>query len=159
MKPETYKAAVFRGPGHVDVVELPYPECGGAGAIVRNLLTGICGSDIFAYQKHGPTSRIWVDEEFGHEGIAEVVEIGKDVKGLSVGDRVFVNTDKAFRDKRRHRADDPRIRAFGHLLSGAARVLAAAGKPANPVCQNSEPRTGSGRRELEQIPISTHRNR
>jgi len=101
MKPETYKAAIFRGPGNVDVVDLPYPECGDDEAIVRNLLTGICGSDIFAWQKHGPTSRIWIDEEFGHEGIAEVVELGCDVRGLNVGDRVFVNTDKAFRDRRR----------------------------------------------------------
>lgn len=101
MNPETYKAAIFRGPGKVDVVNLPYPSCGPDEAIVRNLMTGICGSDIFAWQKHGPTSRIWIDEEFGHEGIAEVVELGKDVKGLAVGDRVFVNTDKAFRDKRR----------------------------------------------------------
>jgi threonine dehydrogenase-like Zn-dependent dehydrogenase len=101
MKPETYKAAIFRGPGKVDVVDLPYPACGDDEAIVRNLLTGVCGSDIFAWQKHGPTSRIWVDEEFGHEGIAEVVELGKDVVGLAVGDRVFVNTDRAFRDKRR----------------------------------------------------------
>lgn len=101
MKLETYKAAIFRGPGKVDVVDLPYPECGDDEAIVRNLLTGICGSDLFAWQKHGPTSRIWIDEEFGHEGIAEVVELGRNVKGLSVGDRVFVNTDKAFRDQRR----------------------------------------------------------
>ncbi|MCB2074106.1 MAG: zinc-binding dehydrogenase [Novosphingobium sp.] len=101
MKPETYKAAIFRGPGKVDVVDLPYPECGDDEAIVRNLLTGICGSDIFAFQKHGPESRIWIDEEFGHEGIAEVIELGKDVEGLSVGDRVFVNTDKAFRDMRK----------------------------------------------------------
>lgn len=100
-RPETYKAAIFRGPGKVDVTQLPYPACGDDEAIVRNLLTGICGSDIFAFQKHGPTSRIWVDEEFGHEGIAEVVELGKDVTGLSIGDRVFVNTDRAFRDKRR----------------------------------------------------------
>ena len=101
MKPETYKAAIFRGPGHVDVVDLPYPECGPDEAIVRNLLTGICGSDIFAWQKHGPTSRIWIGEEFGHEGIAEVVELGRDVKGLAIGQRVFVNTDRAFRDMRR----------------------------------------------------------
>lgn len=101
MSNATYKAAIFRGPGKVDVVELPYPECGDDEAIVRNLLTGICGSDIFAFQKHGPTSRIWIDEEFGHEGIAEVVELGAKVTGLQVGDRVFVNTDKAFRDKRR----------------------------------------------------------
>ncbi|MGE3692023.1 MAG: zinc-binding dehydrogenase [Novosphingobium sp.] len=101
MKPDTYKAAIFRGPGKVDVVELDYPPCGDDEAIVRNVMTGICGSDIFAFQKHGLESRIWIDEEFGHESISEVVELGKDVQGLAVGDRVFVNTDKAFRDFRR----------------------------------------------------------
>jgi hypothetical protein len=62
VKPETYKAAIYRGVGKVDVVELPYPPCGDNEAIVRNVLTGICGSDIFAFQKHGPESRIWIDE-------------------------------------------------------------------------------------------------
>jgi threonine dehydrogenase-like Zn-dependent dehydrogenase len=101
MHPETYKAAIFRGVGKVDVVDLPYPGCGDDEAIVRNVLTGICGSDIFAFQKHGPQSRIWIDEEFGHEAISEVVQLGKNVKGLKVGDRVFVNQDKAMRDRRR----------------------------------------------------------
>jgi 2-desacetyl-2-hydroxyethyl bacteriochlorophyllide A dehydrogenase len=101
MTPKTYKAALFRGAGHVDVVEMAYPECGDDEAIVRNVLTGICGSDIYAFQKHGPESRIWIDEEFGHEAISEVVQLGKDVKGIKVGDRVFVNQDKAFRDMRR----------------------------------------------------------
>ena len=101
MRPKSYKAAIFRGVGKVDVVELPYPSCGDDEAIVRNVLTGICGSDIFAFQKHGPESRIWIDEEFGHEAISEVVELGKDVTGLKVGDRVFVNQDKAMRDPRR----------------------------------------------------------
>lgn len=100
-KPAAYRAAIFRGPGKVDLVDLPYPECGDDEAIVRNIMTGVCGSDIFAWQKHGPTSRIWIDEEFGHESVSEVVELGKNVQGLSIGDRVFVNTDKAFRDKRR----------------------------------------------------------
>ncbi|HEX7854352.1 MAG TPA: zinc-binding dehydrogenase [Sphingobium sp.] len=101
MKPESFKAAIFRGVGHVDVVDLPYPPCGDDEAIVRNVMTGICGSDIFAFQKHGPESRIWIDEEFGHEAISEVMELGRNVKGLKVGDRVFVNQDKAFRDPRR----------------------------------------------------------
>lgn len=101
MTANTFKAAIFRGVGKVDVVDLPYPECGDDEAIVRNLMTGICGSDIFAFQKHGPESRIWIGEEFGHESISEVVQLGKDVTGLKLGDRVFVNQDKAFRDMRR----------------------------------------------------------
>ena len=100
-KLNSFKAAIFRGVGQVDVVEMPYPECGDDEAIVRNIMTGICGSDIFAFQKHGPQSRIWIDEEFGHEAISEVVELGRNVTGLKLGDRVFVNQDKAFRDKRR----------------------------------------------------------
>jgi 2-desacetyl-2-hydroxyethyl bacteriochlorophyllide A dehydrogenase len=112
MNPASYKAAIFRGVGNVDVVDLPYPRCGDDEAIVRNVLTGICGSDIFAYQRHGPESRIWIDEEFGHEAISEVVELGKDVTGLQVGDRVFVNTDKAFRDPRRVSAAG----GFSHYL-------------------------------------------
>jgi threonine dehydrogenase-like Zn-dependent dehydrogenase len=68
---------------------------------VQNVLTGICGSDIYAFQKHGPESRIWIGEEFGHESISEVVEVGRNVSGLKVGDRVFVNQDKAMRDHRR----------------------------------------------------------
>src|SRR5258708_29429587 len=101
MTANTFKAAIFRGVGSIDVVDLPYPECGDDEAIVRNLLTGVCGSDIFAFQKHGPESRIWIGEEFGHESISEVVELGRNVKGLKLGDRVFVNQDKAFRDFRR----------------------------------------------------------
>jgi len=101
MKPEQYKAALFRGVGKVDVVQMPYPDCGDDEVIVRNVLTGICGSDIYAFRKHGPESFIWIDEEFGHEAISEVVEVGKDVIGVSLGDRVFVNQEKAFRDPRR----------------------------------------------------------
>lgn len=100
-RPHTYKAAIFRGVGKVDVVEMDYPECGDDEAIVRNLLTGVCGSDIYAFEKHGPASRIWIGEEFGHEAISEVVQLGKDVTGIELGDRVFVNQDKAFRDMRR----------------------------------------------------------
>ncbi|WP_310532477.1 zinc-binding dehydrogenase [Novosphingobium sp.] len=100
-RPQSYRASIFRGPGKVDVVDLPYPACGDDEVIVRNVMTGVCGSDIFAWQKHGPTSRIWIDEEFGHESVSEVVELGRNVQGLKIGDRVFVNTDKAFRDKRR----------------------------------------------------------
>jgi 2-desacetyl-2-hydroxyethyl bacteriochlorophyllide A dehydrogenase len=101
MRPATYKAAIFRDIGKVDVVELPYPACGDDDVIVRNLITGVCGSDVGAYGHGGDTYLIWKDHEFGHEAISEVVEIGKNVKGLSLGDHVFPNGGKVFRDMNR----------------------------------------------------------
>lgn len=101
MKPNSYKAAIFRGPGSVDLVDLPYPACGDDDIIVRNVLTGVCGSDVAAYKLGGDDHMIWKDHEFGHESISEVVEIGKNVTGLELGDHVFPNQGNALRDPRR----------------------------------------------------------
>lgn len=101
MAASTYKAAIFRGPGNVDIVDLPYPRCGEEDVIVRNILTGVCGSDVSAYRHGGDEHMIWKDHEFGHEAISEIVEIGGKVTGLKLGDHVFVNQGKALRDPRR----------------------------------------------------------
>ena len=101
MQPESYKAAIFRGPGSVDVVELPYHECGPDDAIVRNLMAGVCGSDVAAYRHGGDDHMVWRDHEFGHEAISEIVQLGRNVRGLSLGDHVFVNQGKALRDMAR----------------------------------------------------------
>jgi 2-desacetyl-2-hydroxyethyl bacteriochlorophyllide A dehydrogenase len=101
MKRETYRGAIYRGIGSVDVVDLPYPECGDDDVIVRNLMTGVCGSDVAAYRHGGDDYMIWRDHEFGHEAVSEVVEMGRNVKGLQLGDHVFVNQGKALRDTNR----------------------------------------------------------
>lgn len=101
MARNSYKAAIYRGIGKVDVVELPYPECGNEDVIVRNLMTGVCGSDVGAFRLGGDEHMIWKDHEFGHESIAEVVAIGSDVKDVFLGDWVFPNQGKALRDHRR----------------------------------------------------------
>lgn len=101
MQVNSYKAAIFRGAGSVDLVDLPYPVCGDDDIIVRNVLTGVCGSDVAAYQHGGDDQMIWKDHEFGHESISEVVEIGKNVTGLELGDHVFPNQGHALRDPKR----------------------------------------------------------
>jgi threonine dehydrogenase-like Zn-dependent dehydrogenase len=101
MKPDTYKAAIYRGIGSVDVVDFPYPGCGDDDVIVKNLLTGVCGSDVSAYKHGGDEHMIWKDHEFGHEAVSEVVEMGKNVRDLKLGDHVFVNQGKALRDMKR----------------------------------------------------------
>jgi threonine dehydrogenase-like Zn-dependent dehydrogenase len=101
MKPKTYKAALFRSKGSVDVADLPYPECGDDDVIVKNLLAGCCGTDISAYANGGDSYMIWKDHEFGHEMISEVVEVGKNVKDVKVGDHLFPNMGQALRDRNR----------------------------------------------------------
>lgn len=101
MASNSYKAAIFRGPGSVDLVDLPYPVCGDDDVIVRNVLTGVCGSDVAAYQHGGDDQMIWKDHEFGHESLSEVIEIGKNVTGLALGDHVFPNQGQALRDPKR----------------------------------------------------------
>lgn len=101
MKPESYKAAIYRGPESVDIIDKPYPECGDDDAIVRNLMCGVCGSDIYAWNHGGDEHMIWQDHEFGHEALSEVIEMGKNVTGLELGDHVFVNQGQALRDMNR----------------------------------------------------------
>lgn len=101
MNAQTYKAAIYRGIGNVDVIDKPYPVCGDEDIIVRNLMAGLCGSDLHAFRAGGDDHMIWKDFEFGHEVISEVVEIGRTVKGLAIGDRIFPNQGKALRDMSR----------------------------------------------------------
>lgn len=97
MSKSTYKAAIYRDKGSVDVVELSYPQCGDNDIIIKNLLAGVCGTDIAAY-RHGDPRPVWKNSEFGHEVISEVVELGKNVKGLQLGDHVWPNLGFALRD-------------------------------------------------------------
>jgi 2-desacetyl-2-hydroxyethyl bacteriochlorophyllide A dehydrogenase len=81
------RAVTFQAPGEVRVIEVPEPELLLAtDAIVRIEATGVCGSDLHIY--HG---RVQIEPGFtiGHEYVGTVLEIGEDVREVSVGDRVL----------------------------------------------------------------------
>jgi threonine dehydrogenase-like Zn-dependent dehydrogenase len=101
MSGKTYKAAIYKDVGNIVLTELPYPVCGDDDIIVKNLMSGICGSDVAAFNLDGDAQMIWKDSEFGHEMVSEVVEIGKNVKDIALGDHVFPNMGQAHRDRRR----------------------------------------------------------
>lgn len=98
---DTYKAAIYRDVGKVEIVDLPYPQCGDDDVIVKNLMSGICGADMNAYFKGGDPHQIWKDHEFGHEMVSEVVEVGKNVTDLKLGDYVWPHLGHAHRDRGR----------------------------------------------------------
>ena len=82
------KASVVTGPGQTQVVDVPTPTVGPNDALVRMRACGICGSDAFYISIGGLREG---HTPLGHEPAGEVVEIGSDVTGISVGDHVVIN--------------------------------------------------------------------
>src|SRR5687767_2333517 len=83
------KANCWYGKRHVQVVDVPDPKIlNTRDAIVKISSTAICGSDLHLYNGFVPTME--KGDIMGHEFMGEVVELGRDVKNLKVGDRVVV---------------------------------------------------------------------
>ena len=81
------RAAVYRGPGEIEIETVPKPEIESPGdAIVRVTHTAICGSDLWPYR--GVDDRE-VPSRIGHEPMGIVEKIGDDVRSVDPGDRVF----------------------------------------------------------------------
>lgn len=97
------KAVSYAGPGKVEVIETPYPEFvlrDGPGVhpdnvgrkvehgvILRTIATNICGSDqhMVRGRTTAPSGLV-----LGHEITGEVIEVGRDVEFVKVGDVVSV---------------------------------------------------------------------
>jgi threonine dehydrogenase-like Zn-dependent dehydrogenase len=83
------KANRWMGKRSVQVHDTPDPEILNPGdAIVKITSTAICGSDLHLYNGYVPTMRS--GDVLGHEFMGEIVEVGRGVKSLRVGDRVVV---------------------------------------------------------------------
>jgi threonine dehydrogenase-like Zn-dependent dehydrogenase len=83
------KATCWYGRGDVRVERVPDPKIlNPRDCIVRVSSTAICGSDLHLYDAYVPT--MIAGDILGHEFMGEVVEVGSEVKNLSVGDRVVV---------------------------------------------------------------------
>jgi threonine dehydrogenase-like Zn-dependent dehydrogenase len=77
------------GRNSVQVENVPDPQIlNGRDAIVKITSTAICGSDLHLYDGYVPTMKR--GDVLGHEFMGEIVETGKDVSNLKVGDRVVV---------------------------------------------------------------------
>ncbi len=83
------KALCWYGTGDVRVETVPDPKILNArDAVIKITSTAICGSDLHLFDGYMPTME--KGDILGHENMGEVVEVGKDVKNLKVGDRVVV---------------------------------------------------------------------
>jgi 2-desacetyl-2-hydroxyethyl bacteriochlorophyllide A dehydrogenase len=77
-------------PGETHVVDVPKPEVGSGDVLVKIRACGICGSDAFYISLGGVPPRQG-KTPLGHEPAGEVVQVGGEVSGISVGDHVVIN--------------------------------------------------------------------
>jgi L-iditol 2-dehydrogenase len=79
------KVALTVAVGDTRIEERPDPECGPGDVVCRVLACATCGSDVGWYVRRK------LPAVLGHEPVGEVVEVGAEVTGIAVGDRVAIH--------------------------------------------------------------------
>jgi threonine dehydrogenase-like Zn-dependent dehydrogenase len=83
------KANCWMGKQKLEIQDVPDPQIlNQRDAIIKVSSTAICGSDLHLY--NGYIKPMKKGDILGHEFMGEVVEVGRDVKKIKVGDRVVV---------------------------------------------------------------------
>ena len=86
------RAAVIDKPGDVDVGDVPDPAPGPEEVVVAVHACGICGTDLHVVDGEFSLAKYPVVP--GHEFAGEVVEVGKQVKGVAVGTMVTADPNQ-----------------------------------------------------------------
>ncbi len=82
------RALLLDRPNEVRVADLPSPQCLDGEVLVKVLGVGVCGSDLSVFKGHRQVpSYSW---QMGHEGVGEIVGLGKGVKDREDGERVVI---------------------------------------------------------------------
>ena len=83
------KALCWHGTGDVRIDTVPDPKVQDPhDVVIKITASGICGSDLHLFNGYMPTMK--KGDILGHEPMGVVVEVGKAVKKLKLGDRVVV---------------------------------------------------------------------
>ena len=100
------KAAIFQGPGKVEVGQWPDPTIKEpTDAVVRIVLSCVCGSDLWFYRGESPHP----DKTIGHEFMGVVEEVGPEVHATNKGDFV-ISPSRRVRHGSSARRSNPRRR-------------------------------------------------
>lgn len=82
--PDRMAAAVLRGPGRLEVEDVPVPALDDDDVLVAVELCGVCGSDLHMVLEGWGQQGSW----HGHEWIGRVAAVGGGVTRWAVGDAV-----------------------------------------------------------------------
>ena len=121
------KATCWMGPQKMQVRDVPDPQILSQNdCIVKITSTAICGSDLHLYNGFNPFME--PGDILGHEFMGEVIETGRNVRNVKVGDRVIV----------------PFPIACGHCANCEAGLTS--------ICENSNPNAHVAEKLLGQSP-------
>lgn len=82
------KAALFQGPGDLHVIDVDSPSAAPDELKIRVESCATCGTDAKIFGHGHP--RLNPPQIIGHEIAGEIIEVGNDTSGYSVGDRVQI---------------------------------------------------------------------
>ncbi len=105
-------------------VQAPVPEIGPDEVLIKINKTGICGTDIHIWNwDEWASATVPVPMITGHEFAGEIVELGRNVDGLDIGQRCSGEGHVIGHDSRQSRAGkfhlDPGTRGIGVNIQGA----------------------------------------
>lgn len=84
------KVGIYLGKEDIEIRELPIPNVGDNDVLIKNIYSGICGTDVAVFNNGANTGhKITIGGEFGHETVSRVVKIGKNVADFKIGERVY----------------------------------------------------------------------
>ncbi len=78
-----------KGQGMIEMREVPVPKIKENDVLIEVKAVSVCGSDLHIYHDTHP---YWPPVILGHEFSGIIVEVGKEVKGWKIGDRVVTET-------------------------------------------------------------------
>jgi L-iditol 2-dehydrogenase len=78
-----------KGKGLVEIREVPEPKIKEDEVLIEVKAVSVCGSDLHIYHDSHP---YWPPMILGHEFSGVIAEVGKEVKGWKVGDRIVTET-------------------------------------------------------------------
>lgn len=83
------KASVLKKLANLEIEQRSIPKVEQDRVLIKVELCGICGTDLLVYDGRFPVEIPYYN--LGHEYTGKVVEIGKEIKRISVGERVVIN--------------------------------------------------------------------
>ena len=83
-------AAVYHGPNDLRVEDVPVPQIGPGELLIKVLSASICGTDLRIFHGNHRMYSPGTVRIPGHEVVGNIVEIGTELSGFALGERVFI---------------------------------------------------------------------